>query len=392
VRQLLVQCAAESTRLFQEFAEFFQVLDGFFPLLHDVALTPTPPGVFTQVSPPLEGFAALREQLDTLMVDYAIYRRRIGQASPNDPLQDFYYAWHRLCDVLALGGEEFSYLYRADPQDAVFKVLCKDASRFLQARLKGFHSVIAMSATLTPFAFYQDVLGMPTERTFTAEFPSPFPAEHRKILIIPEISTLYRERQRDAPQTARIIDTIVAQRPGNYGAFFPSFAYLRLVRSWLQTPSQQLIVQTENMAERDRAAVLRRLQQSTEPTLLLAVQGGIFAEGVDYPGDMLIGAIIVGPGLPRVDVEQELLRAYYEDKYGRGFAYAYLYPGMNRVIQAAGRVIRSETDVGIIVLLDKRFAYSNYSALLPAHWYSESTRELLSKNYQQALARFWRQY
>ena len=392
VRQLLVQCANEPTRLFHEFADFFQVLDGFFPLLHDSTLTPAQPGMFTPVTPPLEGFAALREQLEALMVDYAIYRRRSGQLSSHDALQDFYYAWQRLCDVLALGGEEFSYLYRHDPEDAVFKVLCKDASRFLQARLKGFHSVIAMSATLTPFDFYQDVLGMPPERTFTAEFPSPFPAERRKILIVPDISTTYRERQRDAPQTAQIIATIVAQRAGNYGVFFPSFAYLRLVRSWLHTPAYRLIEQTESMSEGDRAAVLRRLRSGAEPTLLLAVQGGIFAEGVDYPGDMLIGVIIVGPGLPRVDVEQELIRAYYEDKYGRGFAYAYLYPGMNRVIQAAGRVIRSDTDVGIIALLDKRFAYSNYSALLPKHWYTDSPRELISKNYQHALARFWRQY
>jgi len=113
---------------------------------------------------------------------------------------------------------------------------------------------------------------------------------------------------------------------------------------------------------------------------------------VDYPGEMLTGVIIVGPGLPRVDFEQELIRAYYEDKYARGFAYAYLYPGMNRVVQSAGRLIRSETDVGIIALLDRRFTYSNYTALFPAHWYRHSPRELIARNYQQALARFWAQH
>ena len=144
------------------------------------------------------------------------------------------------------------------------------------------------------------------------------------------------------------------------------------------------------MSDADRAAVLTRLQQhDTEPVLLLAVQGGIFAEGVDYPGDMLIGVIIVGPGLPRVDFEQELIRTYYDDKYTSGFAYAYLYPGMNRVVQSAGRLIRSETDVGIIALLDKRFTYSNYTALFPSHWYTHTPRELVTRNYQQALARFW---
>src|SRR5207247_9006207 len=125
-------------------------------------------------------------------------------------LQDCDYARQRLCELLALGGDEFAHIYQHSPDNAIFKVLCKDASRFLHERLQGFHSVVAMSATLTPFAFYQDVLGFPTERTFTAEFPSPFPIANRKIMVIPEISTLYRERERAAPHTAPIIDTIVA--------------------------------------------------------------------------------------------------------------------------------------------------------------------------------------
>jgi DNA excision repair protein ERCC-2 len=144
------------------------------------------------------------------------------------------------------------------------------------------------------------------------------------------------------------------------------------------------------MSEAERGAVLRRLQRGrSDPVLLLAVQGGIFAEGVDYPGNMLSGVIIIGPALPRFDTEQELIRAYYEAKYASGFAYAYLYPGMNRVVQSAGRVIRSETDVGIIVLIDKRFTYSNYATLLPSHWYNKTPRELITRDYQQDLARFW---
>jgi DNA excision repair protein ERCC-2 len=392
VRQLLSYCADEPARLFRDFAAFFMELDDLFPQLYEAAVTPPQIGEQTLVTPPWDGIAALRGRLEALMADYVIYRRRTGPLSGGDPLQDFYYAWQRLCDVLALGGDEFSYIYQHAPDESVFKILCKDAARFLHERLQGFHSVVAMSATLTPFAFYQDVLGFPAERTFTAEFPSPFPAANRKITVIPEISTAYRERERDAPRTAQIIDTIVAQHHGNYGVFFPSFAYLRLVRSWLRYPAYQLIEQTETMSDADRAAVLARLQQhEIDPVLLLAVQGGIFAEGVDYPGDMLIGVIIVGPGLPRVDFEQELIRTYYDDKYTSGFAYAYLYPGMNRVVQSAGRLIRSETDVGIIALLDKRFAYSNYTALFPSHWYTHTPRELVTRNYQQTLARFWGQ-
>ncbi len=390
VRQLLASCGDELPRLFRDFETFFQSLDSLFPMLYGDALDTPVVGGPTLVEPPLAFFADLRSQLETLMVDYAIYRRRSGHAPGGDPLQDFYYSFQRFCDVLALGGDEFSYLYYHHPDDAVFKVLCKDAARFLHERLAGFHSVVAMSATLTPFAFYQDVLGFPPERTFTAEFPSPFPPQNRKILVVPEVSTLYRDRQRDAPKIAHIIDRIVAQRTGNYVAFFPSFAFLRLVRPWLHLPTSCLIEQVETMTDAERAAVLHSLRQpQSEAQLVLAVQGGIFAEGVDYPGDMLVGVIIVGPGLPRVDAEQELIRAYYEEQYGRGFAYAYLYPGMTRVIQAAGRLIRSETDVGIIALLDKRFTYTNYAALFPAHWYARSPRELITRHYEQDLRRFW---
>lgn len=387
VRQLLNSCADEPARLFRDFETFFVALDDLFPQLYEEAHPQV--GEQTLVTPPWDLIAALRGHLEALMADYVIYRRRTGPVPGGDLLQDFYYAWQRLCDVLALGGDEFAYIYQHAPDEAILQVLCKDASRFLHERLRGFHSVVAMSATLTPFSFYQDVLGFPVDRTFTAEFAAPFPAANRKIMVIPEISTTYRERERDAPRTAQIIETIVAQRAGNYAVFFPSFVYLRLVRSWLRDPAHHLIEQTETMSEADRAAVLARLQREADPVLLLAVQGGIFAEGVDYPGEMLIGVIIVGPGLPRVDFAQELIRAHYEDKYAHGFAYAYLYPGMNRVVQSAGRLIRSETDVGIIALLDKRFTYSNYTALFPTHWYTHSPRELITRNYPQTLARFW---
>jgi DNA excision repair protein ERCC-2 len=391
VRQLLAYCADEPARLFRDFAVFFEHLDSLFPMLYDEALETPSVGGQVLVEPPLAFIADLRSRLDVLMLDYAIYRRRSGHAPGGEPLQEFYYAFQRFCDVLALGGEEFSYLYSHHPDDAAFKVLCKDAARFLHARLAGFHSVVAMSATLTPFDFYQDVLGFPPERTFTAEFPSPFPSQNRKILVVPDVSTLYRDRQRDAPKIAGIIDGIVAQRAGNYIAFFPSFEFLRLVRPWLRLSPLSVIEQRETMTDAERAAVLQSLRQPADavPQLVLAVQGGIFAEGVDYPGEMLVGVIIVGPGLPRVNAEQELIRAYYEERYGRGFAYAYLYPGMTRVIQAAGRVIRSATDVGIIALLDKRFTYTNYATLLPTHWYTNAPHELITRHYQQELTRFW---
>ena len=395
LRQLLTHCASQPTRLFRDFEAFFQDLDNLITLLPLSSEDAAEGATLLRVEPPVERFAELRRQLEGLMVDYAIYRRRAGPgAEDGDPVQEFYYLFQRFCDVLALEGDEFSYLYQHHPEGAAFKILCKDASRFLHERLQGFHSVVAMSATLTPFPFYQDVLGMPPERSTTAEFPSPFPERNRQILVVPDVATTYRERQRDAPQAAHIIETVVAQRPGNYGVFFPSFAYLRMVRAFMrQVPAHRVIEQARTMSEADRERVLQRLRQpDTEPVLLMGVQGGIFAEGVDYPGAMLSGVIVVGPGLPRVDGEQELIRAYYEEKYTQGFAYAYLYPGMNRVVQSAGRVIRSETDVGIIVLVDKRFSHSNYASLFPSYWYAKTPRELVTSDFQQDIAAFWRMH
>lgn len=392
IRQLFEFCHNESTLLFREFEEFFTNMDDLFPQLYAEALDTPTADIPTLVSPLLDQFAECRRQLEALMVDYVIYRRRVGHEPGGDPIQDFYYAFQHFCDVLTLGGDEFSYLYTHHIDNAVFKILCKDASRFLHERLDGFHSVIAMSATLTPFPFYQDVLGFPTARTFTVELPSPFPERNRCIVTISNVATTYRERQRDAPKVARIIETIVAQRAGNYCAFFPSFSYLHQVRVHLDVPPHRLLIQSDRMSDSERATVIQRLcQPNAEPVLVLAVQGGIFAEGVDYPGEMLIGSIIIGPGLPRFDTEQELIRAYYDERYDSGFAYAYLYPSMNRVIQSAGRVIRSETDVGIIALVGKRFTHSNYTSLFPAHWYAQSPRELATKDVQQTLQRFWEQ-
>ena len=395
LRQLLVHCAGQPARLFRDFEAFFQDLDNDIALLPHGSQDAAEGATLLRVEPPVERFAGLRQRLEGLMVDYAIYRRRAGPlAGDGDPVQEFYYLFQRFCDVLAMGGEEFDYLYEHHAEGAAFKILCKDASRFLHERLQGFHSVIGMSATLTPFPFYQDVLGMPPERSTAAEFPSPFPERNRRVLVVPEVATTYRERQRDAPLAAQIIEAVVAQRPGNYAVFFPSFAYLRLVRAFMrQVPGHRVIEQARTMSEAEREQVMQRLRQrNAEPLLLLGVQGGIFAEGVDYPGDMLNGVIVVGPGLPRVGGEQELIRAYCEDKYAQGFAYAYLYPGMNRVVQSAGRVIRSETDVGIIVLVDKRFSHGNYASLFPSYWYASSPRELVTSDFRQDLADFWRMH
>jgi DNA excision repair protein ERCC-2 len=245
-----------------------------------------------------------------------------------------------------------------------------------------------MSATLSPLEFYRDVLGFEPDAKLLS-LSSPFPPDNRKVVVVPEVSTRYRHRAETAPRVGRIIERVVAARPGNYLAFFPSFEYLGAVRSCLHSEGYRLLVQKRTMGDHSRNAVLEKLGSGRGPHLLLGVQGGIFAEGVDYPGDLAIGVIIVGPALPRVGRELDLTRQYFEEQYGRGFDYACLFPGMNRVVQSAGRVIRSETDRGVIVLIGQRFGYENYMSLFPRDWYESSPAELVSRAYEDELAQFW---
>lgn len=338
-----------------------------------------------------EFFESLTEDLEDLLRSYMLHQRR-----PEIPLADeaglldFLYEVSNFCSILRLEGGEFVHVFDRNPSDALLQIICLDPSRQLGKRNQGFHSVIGMSATLTPLVFYRDVLGFERD-TELLNLPSPFPPENRKVLILPEVSTSYRDRSRNASRIARIIEEVIALRRGNYLAFFPSFEFQTNVALHLSPHNYCLLLQEPSMPDHARNSLLEKLSHQSVTNLLLAVQGGIFAEGVDYPGELAVGAFIVGPALPRVSFEQELMRQYYEEMCSKGFDYAYLFPGMNRVIQSAGRVIRSEEDRGIILLLDKRFTYENYAELLPREWYIDSPSELVRKQYLEELKYFWQE-
>jgi DNA excision repair protein ERCC-2 len=344
----------------------------------------------TTVSLDAEWFQLRAEELSELMQRYLIYRGKAGVwLDKEDQLLDFFYGLASFCRVLELGGEEFVHILEQNAEDCRLKIFCLDPSRMLRVRNQGFHAVIGMSATLTPLPFYRDVLGFEKE-TRMESLLSPFPPENRRILVLPQVSTAYKQRTKNAGRIAEIIEKTLAIRPGNYFAFFPSFAYLDEVATLLNPVEYRLLRQERFMPDYRREALLEKLSDPEGCHLVLAVQGGIFSEGVDYPGELAVGAIVVGPGLPRVCFEQELIRQYYEAQGGHGFDYAYLYPGMNRVVQSAGRIIRTETDRGVILLLDSRFAHENYLALLPRHWYERSPEELIvTGDFTAELKSFW---
>ena len=359
---------------------------------------PTDDGGKFLIEPPHAFFKNVKPAADKLAVRYMLDKITRGRAIPDDPVEQFLSDFGQFCSVLAmippsekLAGEEFACFFdRADGQS--LNILCKDPSQQLAPRLDGFHSVIAMSATLAPMEFYQEMLGFDSERTDAAEFSSPFPRENRKIAVVTGVLTTFRQRAAHYGKIAEAIATTAAARRGNYMALFPSYEFLRAVAERLPDGDWELIVQTPNMTELQRNALLESFKQAEPPKLILAVQGGLFAEGVDYPGELLSGVIVVSPALPQVSFERELMRRYYDQRRGKGFEFAYLYPGMNRVIQSVGRLIRTESDRGVAVLVCRRFTQPQYSTLFPRDWSDPSDGVVVCANRDDlaaALRAFW---
>ncbi len=272
--------------------------------------------------------------------------------------------------VFATGQDQGGYAllcYRRG-KERHMKLFCLSVAEHLEKVTRKLSGTVCFSATLSPLHAMRKLLGGGEEDGCYA-LPSPFPKEHLLVLR-KSINTRYRLREETADQVADAILSVFKARPGKYFAFFPSYAYLRLVTRKLEEreAALPLLIQDGNMAQEDRDAFLARFTADDTPLLGMAVLGGIFAEGIDLPGTRLLGVMVVGVGLPMVCLEQEVLRGYYQKKLGDGFAYAYQYPGMHKVLQAAGRVIRTAEDRGVVLLIDQRYFQKDYEALCPPHW------------------------
>jgi Rad3-related DNA helicases len=200
---------------------------------------------------------------------------------------------------------------------------------------------------------------------------SPFEQRQQNILITDYIDTRFANREESLPQIVASIDTLVSAKAGNYLIFCPSYAYLDQIASAFRVlrPEVQVEQQNNQMSPEDRTAFLDKFRTPSATTLVgFAVLGGIFSEGIDLTDEQLIGVGIVSVGLPGLSVERNLLRDYFDEKNGHGFEYAYQLPGMNHVLQAAGRLIRTKRDRGNVVLMDQRFAGYRYLKLFPKHW------------------------
>ena len=257
-------------------------------------------------------------------------------------------------------------------------LLCVNPAPHLAKAMSRVHGAALFSATLSPMAFYRDISGLSDGAgDALLDLPSPFPKENLLVLRAP-LPVRYSQREQSMPRLAEMLRAFLSARTGNYMLFFPSYAYLRQATDALiplLPDSIRLIIQKKEMDDSARSAFLHEFQPNPQTTLAGAcVLGGAFAEGVDLPGDLLTGAVIVGTGVPQLNPVNDALRSVYEERFGQGYAYAYQYPGISRVLQAAGRVIRSEEDFGAVLLIDSRWMESSHLRLLPPHWEIETVR------------------
>lgn len=345
----------------------------------------------THVELSLEPFLEMEESLRGYLSKYL---ESDVEIKPRDVVLRMNFYWSEFTDVLRqiieVKRPEFFFTYNPDASGGSVKITCCDAGAMLKEKYQNYENVVLFSATLKPFDYYLSLSGLKNLNVETSEFSSPFKKENRKVLIIPQVSTKYSDRESNYQKIADSISRISSVKKGNYFAFFPSFDFMEQVFRRMSMPSGfQLMKQDRYMKASDSEVLLGRLKDKYSHYIIFAVQGGIFSEGVDYPGEMLIGAFVVGPPLPSFDVERETMREFYKETYSEGFEYAYTYPAMAKAVQAAGRVIRTETDKGVIILMDGRFLEANYSKSMPLDWFESHPRELVSTSILGDLEFFW---
>jgi DNA excision repair protein ERCC-2 len=260
--------------------------------------------------------------------------------------------------------------FERDGRDLRYRLFCLDPSDTVRRALPRQGATIFFSATLSPIEYYQDVLGG-QDKADQITLPSPFPPDHLGLWVADGISTLYRQRNQTKREVVEAITALVQAKPGRYMVFMPSHSYMNAI--WaeysVQNPEMETVVQTRTMLDDERQRFLDCFESGADTSLVgFAVMGGIFGEGVDLCGDRLSGAVVVGLGLPALSPERQLIRHYFDDRGDRGYDYAFLYPGLCRVFQAVGRVIRSDTDQGAVLLIDPRFSEDRINELFPEHW------------------------
>jgi DNA excision repair protein ERCC-2 len=378
-------------RLLLQSGELFEaltdIMEGAASLLREIA----PEKAVAEIEPPAGALRELWKRWEPVFIRYLTWKRETKLALVDDPIVDVHFEWQRFMAILNLFGPGFACVAEKRPEGARLALICLDPARAIAPIFRAASSSILFSATLSPLEATRRTLGLEKERTATLELPPPFPRENRKVMILPQVRTTFAARAQNFGTIAGLIAEMSDAQRGNVLVLFPSYEFLDQVARKMPGTRAALVVQRPNLAESEREAILKTLVSAPrDGVLLFAVLGGMYAEGVDYPGELLTGVYVVSPALPKVTYERELLRRYFDETEQAGFEYAYLQPGMTRVIQAAGRLIRSETDRGVIALLCQRFLQEPYVSRLPRDWYDESPLELITRSPAQAIQEFFK--
>ncbi|MCC5419010.1 ATP-dependent DNA helicase, partial [Clostridium botulinum] len=312
-----------------------------------------------------------------------------GNFQIDDELLNFYFEALYFLKICELYGDNYITYGEEYNSDFTIKLFAIDTSGLLNEILKKSKANVFFSGTFSPIKYFREVLGGDDE-DYVLKLNSPFPIENHRILIGYNVSTKYKNRCKSYENICDYINMACKIKKGNYMVFFPSYKYMKEVFLLYKEkyPEENVIVQNSSMSDEERKEFIDKFEKETENVIGFCVLGGIFSEGIDLTGDKIIGAIIIGVGLPQICVERNLIKNYYDDKKQSGFQYSYIYPGMTKVMQAAGRVIRTELDKGIILLIDERFNSYSYKELFPKHWYPNINVKN-EKELEGALKKFW---
>ncbi|HHQ4319956.1 TPA: helicase C-terminal domain-containing protein [Clostridium perfringens] len=309
----------------------------------------------------------------------------------NSSLLELYFNVYEFLNICGYYGEDFTTLYKLDGNNLELSINCLDPSRILKSIMNRFKSVIIFSATLLPMEYFKELYGA-QEGDYSVNLTSPFDYKNKLTVVGKNVSTTYSNRKRTLPKIVNYIIECAKSKRGNYLVFFPSYEYMWMVHEEIKKREVDfsLVAQGDHMKEEEKEEFLSLFKEGGEKTHLgLAVLGGHFSEGIDLTLDKLIGVIIIGVGMPKICLERESIKEYYNSIGKNGFDYAYVYPGIIKVLQAAGRCIRTERDKGVVLLLDDRYFTNKYKSLLPREWFLNILVES-EKGIKKTCEHFWK--
>ncbi|MGM9641807.1 MAG: ATP-dependent DNA helicase [Eubacteriales bacterium] len=344
-------------------------------------------GYYFNIDPLPELDDAVAHALERADLFYFTHRTDLPVACVASRFRSLCKKWQNA--AISFDGRYRTYIEKVG-EEVSLKLYCLDPSARLDEVLDKAHASVFFSATLTPADYFSDILGG-GRGSRSLSLPSPFPRENLGLFALTAVNTRFEEREKSYKRIAAAIAATVAAKRGNYIVYFPSYKYMNAVTDIFTAryPTVPVAIQHSGMTRHEREEFLSFFENDVGKLRVgFCVLGGSFSEGVDLPGSRLIGTLIVGVGLPGLSAERNIIRDYFENRAECGYDYAYTYPGMNSVLQAAGRVIRRPEDRGVVILIDDRYAEEKYRALYPPHW-SDMKFAADIPELQEFLADFW---